>query len=456
MKRESRKSAGPKAKEPRVSPARRSAFETLRRVEEEGAFASLLLASNTEELRAEDRALAYEIVLGCLRWQLWLDHLIEHYAGRSASKLDTPVRLALRIGLYQLRFLTRIPASAVVNESVNLAHAARVRSAAGLINAVLRRAVREPAFDPAANLADPLEKISVQWSHPLWLIRRWAAHFGLELAAEFAAANNSAPPVSFRIVRGMEESEKVLEQLRAAGAFVEPSRIAPEAFRVEGASAMVRELARRGLIYVQDEASQLVAHVLDARAGERILDACAAPGSKTTHIADRSNNGALVVAGDIYRHRLQTVLESAARQNLSSIRLLEHDAVGALPFPEAVFDRALVDAPCSGTGTLRRNPEIKWRITEEDIADLKRRQLNILQNVAKTVRPGGRLVYSTCSVEPEENEQVAADFLAENSAWHGVKVDAPAGLENKNDTARTWPHRDGADGFFIAAFERRD
>ena len=219
---------------------------------------------------------------------------------------------------------------------------------------------------------------------------------------------------------------------------------------------MLRELARRGLIYVQDEASQLVAHVLDARAGERVLDACAAPGSKTTHIADRSNDGALVVAGDIYRHRLQTVVEASARQNLSSIRVLEHDALWALPFPEAVFDRALVDAPCSGTGTLRRNPEIKWRITEGDIEDLKRRQLNILQNVARTVRPGGRLVYSTCSVEPEENEQVAAAFLAENGAWHALRVDATAGLEKEDGTARTWPHREGADGFFIAAFERRD
>ncbi|HEV7842297.1 MAG TPA: transcription antitermination factor NusB, partial [Pyrinomonadaceae bacterium] len=163
-----------------VSPARRVAFEILRRVDEEGAFASVLLASNEDEMRAEDRALAYEIVLGVLRRQLWLDFLIEHYTGRSASKLDAPVRRALRIGLYQLRFLSRIPASAVVNESVNLAYFSRVRSAAGLINAALRRAAREPVYDPAANITDALERVSVRHSHPLWLIKRWAGWLGLE------------------------------------------------------------------------------------------------------------------------------------------------------------------------------------------------------------------------------------------------------------------------------------
>lgn len=439
---------------PIVSPARRAAFEILRRVEEEGAFASVLLASNESELRAEDRALAYEIVLGVLRHQLWLDYLIEHYTGRSASKLDAPVRRALRIGLYQLRFLSRIPVSAVVNESVNLAYLARVRSAAGLINAALRRAAREPEYDPAANIEDALERVAVKHSHPLWLIKRWAGWLSLEETERFAEANNLAPPVAFRVVRKGAEAEAVLDELRAAGARLQKSRIAPDAWRVEGATALVQKLTSLGRIYVQDEASQLVAHVLDAQSGERILDACAAPGSKTTHIADRANDEALIVAGDLYGHRLRLLLEACARQNLKGVRALLHDAARALPFAYHSFDRVLVDAPCTGTGTLRRNPEIRWRITEQDVAALPARQLSILRNSAMMVRPRGRLVYSTCSVEPEENEQVTARFLKEEIGWRQIPVPVDAALCTEDGAARTWPQRDGTDGFFISAFER--
>lgn len=440
---------------PAVSPARLTSFEILRRVEESAAYSTVALISDTGgQLQEKDRALAYEIVLGVLRHQLWLDYLIEHYTGRSASKLDAPVRRALRMGLYQLRFLSRVPPSAVVNEAVNLAAVARVRSAAGLINAALRRAVREPDYDPAANIHDPFERVAVKHSHPLWLIKRWADWLGLEETEKFAASNNLAPPVAFRIVRKNEEGEAVLDELRAAGAQVEASRIVPEAWRVAGAAALVRELALAGRIYIQDEASQLVAHVLDAQEGERILDACAAPGSKTTHIAERANDRALVVAGDLHRHRIRVLVESCARQNLKSVLAVVHDAAGALPFASSTFDRVLVDVPCTGTGTLRRNPEIRWRITEQDILALQAAQLRILRNSAKAVGRGGRLVYSTCSVEPEENEHVVARFLKEERGWKQVQAGVAARLQSEDGAARTWPQRDGADGFFIAALER--
>lgn len=437
---------------PKISPARRLAFEVLRRVEEEGAYASVLLAANEDELRAEDRALAYEIVLGVLRRQLWLDYLIEHYTGRNSSKLDAPVRRSLRMGLYQLRFLSRIPPSAIVNEAVNMAHVARVRSAAPLINAALRRAVREPQYDPEIFISDRFEKASVRHSHPLWLIKRWADWLGLDEAEMFAAANNLAPPVAFRLIQRDASKNSVLDELRAAGAQLEASRIAPEAWRVKGAGAGVRRLALEGRIYIQDEASQLVAHVLGARAGERILDACAAPGSKTTHIADLSKDKACVVAGDFHRHRLNALLESCVRQDLKSVHGVVHDAAAALPFAEGTFDRVLVDAPCTGTGTLRRNPEIRWRIRAEDIPALQAVQLQILRNSAKAVRRGGRLVYSTCSVEPEEGEQVVGRFLSEETGWRPAHI--ADRLQLKDGTARIWPQRDGADGFFIAAIER--
>ncbi|HYE66340.1 MAG TPA: 16S rRNA (cytosine(967)-C(5))-methyltransferase RsmB [Pyrinomonadaceae bacterium] len=439
---------------PLISPARIAAFEMLRRVEEEGAFASVLLAASDDEMRAEDRALRHELVLGVLRWQFWLDQLIEHYAGRSAGSLDAPVRRALRLGLYQLRFLSRIPASAIVNESVNLAHRARLRSAAGLINAVLRRATREPNYDPASGITDPFEKVAVETSHPVWLIERWVDAFGIEETKAFARSNNEAPPNAFRVVAERAGSDQVISQLRAAGGNVMPSKIAPGAWRIEGAGAVLRKLAREGRIYIQDEASQLVSHALGAQPGERVLDVCAAPGSKTTYITDRIGGKGLIVAGDIHGHRLQTVREACARQGIGPIHMVAYDATAPLPFTDQTFDRVLVDAPCTGTGTLRRNPEIRWRIEAADIKDLSARQQQILANASKMVRPGGRLLYSTCSVEPEENEAVIAAFLQRNNDFTQIVTPAPASLQVACGAARTWPHRDGADGFYVAALER--
>lgn len=441
----------------RVSPARLCAFEILRRVEEDGAFASVLLAETDTEMLSNDRALCYELVLGVLRRQLWLDHLIEHFTGRARGRLDAPVRRALRLGLYQLRFLTRVPPSAVVNESVNLAYRSRVSSAAGFINAVLRRALKEPQYDPAQALADPTERLAVETSHPRWLIERWTKAFGRDATEEFAHANNETPAIAFRVVAARAKGRDVLEELRAKGGELSPSRIAQSAWRIHGAGALVRRLAQEGLIYIQDEASQLVAQVLDAKARDSVLDVCAAPGSKTTHIADRAERLKVIVAGDLYEHRLRAVLESAGRQGARSVRCVAYDATRALPFAESSFDRVLVDAPCTGTGTLRRNPEIRWRISEPDIRDLSLRQRAILQSASRMVRPdGGRLIYSTCSVEPEENESVVASFLEEEgAAFRQVSVPVPEGLLSAGGAARTWPQRDRADGFFIAAFERR-
>jgi len=439
-----------------VTPARRAAFNVLRRVEEDGAFAAVLLAHVAEELRADDRALCYELTLGVLRRQLWLDKLIEHYAGRKAEQINAPVRRALRLGLYQLRFLTRVPASAAVNESVNLAHAEKLGGAAKFINAVLRRATREPDFDPASLARDEVERLAIETSHPRWLIERWIEAFGSDEAAAFARANNQTPPVAFRVNEWKQPVAEVIEQLRAAGVEVQPSEVAPAAWRVVGAGgAAVRELSREGIIYTQDEASQLVAHVLGARAGERVLDVCAAPGSKATHVAGLAGAAARVIAGDLYDHRLRVVLETAGQQDLKNICAVAFDAETALPFPAASFDRVLVDAPCTGTGTLRHNPEIRWRLTPANINELSARQQRILKLSAPLVRAGGRLIYSTCSVEREENEWVAAAFLQTHPNFAPVQLDAPARFLTSNSTARTWPQRDGADGFFIAAFERK-
>lgn len=436
-----------------VSHARRAAFEILRRVEEDGAFAAPLLAGLPGKLSSEDRSLCYELTLGVLRRQLWLDRALEHLAGRASEKLDAPVRRALRLGLYQLRFLTRVPARAAVNESVNLVHAARLRSAAPFVNAVLRRAVREPDFDPAAKIEDPFEKISVETSHPAWLVARWAEAFGREEAEAFARANNDTAPAAFRVNTLSPNSDALINQLRDAGMTLTPSRVAPGGWRVEGgAGALLRGLAAEGKIYSQDEASQLVAHVVGAQPGESVLDACAAPGSKTTHVAALSDDRAHVVAGDLYEHRLRTVVETCAQLHAQGVQVVALDAERALPFADGTFDRVLVDAPCTGTGTLRHNPEIRWRLAPEKIRELSEVQTRILREAARVLRPGGRLVYSTCSVEREENEEVVDEFLNTHPDFKQLTAEpAPPELLLPSGAARTWPHRDDVDGFFVAA-----
>lgn len=436
-----------------VSPARLTAFEVLQRVED-GAYASVLLVSKEEPLGPLDRALCHELVMGVLRRQLWLDRLIEFYANRKVSAMDPAVRVILRLGLYQLRFLSRVPASAAVNESVNLAGFARLRSAGSFINAVLRRATREPEVNPTNLTSDRTEQLAVATSHPPWLLERWTRAFGWEETEALAHANNEPAPVAFRVITNQADEPEVLERLRQAGGILTPSKIAKRAWRVTGAGSLLPELSAKGEIYLQDEASQLVAEMLAARRGERVLDLCAAPGSKTTHIAGYSSDLATVIASDLYEHRLRTVASAAKTQGLSSIHCVTLDALQPLPFEDESFDRVLVDAPCSGTGTLRRNPEIRWRISPADILELSGRQQQLLSNAARTVKSGGLLVYSTCSVEPEENEVVRQSFLENHDGFESVRLPLDS-TATRLDFVRTWPHREGADGFFICAFSRK-
>ena len=292
-----------------ISPARVAAFKILKQVET-GAFSSILLAAEEPHLQPVDRALCHELVLGVLRWQLRLDKILEHFSKRAIESLDPPVRIALRLGLYQLRYLTRIPASAAVNESVSLVRAARLSSATALVNAVLRRATREAEYDPAAEVSDPLERIAIQTSHPVWLIDRWANAFGLDEAESFANANNMMPPTAFRVVANRANQSEVLAKLNAAGATSKSSDIVDGAWRVSGAASLLRELTAAGEIYLQDEASQLVAQELEVKSGELVLDLCAAPGGKTTLMADRSGDHALIVAADRSETRMATVLNT--------------------------------------------------------------------------------------------------------------------------------------------------
>lgn len=429
------------AKPKDISPARLAAFNVLKQVES-GGFSSTLLAIAEPGLKPPDRALCHELVLGVLRWQLLLDEIAAHFSGRRSESLDPAVRIALRLGLYQLRFLNRIPAAAAVNESVSLVRLARLQSATGFVNAVLRRVTREPEYDPVKELTDPLAQIALETSHPRWLIERWSRSFGLDQAGALARANNEQPPTALRVVQTRADEAEVLAKLTAAGATLSASTIATAAWRVSGATALQRELMAAGEIYLQDEGSQLVAQVLAAVKGERVLDLCAAPGGKTTQIADRVRGEAVVIAADRSAARMATVVEATRRQGLEGIEPVLLDAAERLPFQPAMFDRVLVDAPCSGTGTLRRNPEIRWRLSANDILTLAQAQKKILKSALEMIKPGGCLVYSTCSVECEENEDVVQEVIGAGDRFRLLR------------TIRTWPQQDGCDGFFIAAFAK--
>jgi 16S rRNA (cytosine967-C5)-methyltransferase len=439
-----------------ASPARRAAFDILRRVESEGAYASALLAALPEDkLSREDRGLTQELVLGVLRWQRTLDYFIELYSGRAPSGMDTAVRIALRIGLYQLRYLSRIPSHAAVNESVNLVKTGGAKSAAGLVNAVLRKAARQLDDQAGDGIDDPGERAAIELSHPGWMIERWRSSLGESEARVLALANNQPQPVAFRVNTLRAGEAQALDFLKAAGVNVRRSAIVPGGYVVEGgAGPAIADAVRRGMIYLQDQASQLVSLLLEGRAGDRVLDLCAAPGSKTSHIADLTGNGAWIVACDIHPHRIATLAAICKSLGVECVDPLVLDAATVdLPF-SAAFDRVLVDAPCTGTGTLRENPEIKWRLAPDDVARLAKIQARLLENASRVVAEGGRLVYSTCSIEREEGEDVVRQFLQESPGFRPVRPEVDSSLVTADGFVRTYPHTHGTAGFFAAVLER--
>jgi 16S rRNA (cytosine967-C5)-methyltransferase len=426
----------------KVSPARKAAFEILNRMESTRAFSSVLLPEYEEKLSPNDRGLCHELVLGVLRRQIYLDRVIDQFTG--AKRLDDAVRSALRLGAYQLRFLEKIPDYSAINESVNLVQTAKKTSAKGLVNAVLRR-ISERATQFA--FADEIERVSVETSHPRWLVEKWISDFGFETAEQIAGANNEIPMTAFRLTaRGATPPVAWEKSSIVEGAYITRS-IDPE----------LRELADLGEIYFQDEASQLVARVAAAGMGNRFLDVCAAPGGKTTLVAAvLESKGKLLVAGDVHTSRAKLLKATCDRQGAGSVNVVQYDAETDLPFADGSFDTVLVDAPCSGTGTIRHNPEIRYFLDADDFADLANKQRRILNNASKLVRPGGRLIYSTCSIQTEENEVVCHEFLKATEEFEKVRPDVPDALLTGDDFARTFPHRDGTDGFFIAEFRRRN
>jgi 16S rRNA (cytosine967-C5)-methyltransferase len=419
----------------KISPSRIAAFEILSKIETEKSYSSVLLPIYEEKLEPKDRALCHELTLGTLRKQIYLDRVIEKLT--NGKKLDSAVKIILRIALYQLIFLDKIPAHAAINDSVNLVQMAKKTSAKGFVNAILRKFTREKI---ELELANEIEKISVETSHPRWLIEKWIGEFGLEETAKLAEANNETPKMSFRFTAKTTEAVKEFLQKED----------------LEHDKKYLRELAENGKIYFQDEGSQIIANAVELKGNESFLDVCAAPGSKVTQISNfKFQISNLIVAGDLYFPRVKILQKNCQNQGVDFINILQYDAENILPFADESFDVVLLDAPCSGTGTIRHNPEIRYFLEKKDFAELAFKQLKILKNASKLIKRGGRIIYSTCSLEVEENEDVCQRFLSENTEFRLLKPNVSEIFLTERGFARTFPQRDKMDGFFVAVFEKR-
>lgn len=440
--------------------ARDAAVEILNRIDQQGAHAEPLLdalLSGREVLNPQDRALLTELVYGTLRIRGRLDWIIaQHYRG-DFSTLEIPVRNTLRTGIYQLFCTDRIPAFAAVNEAVGITKKV-CPAAAGLVNAILRNVLREKERIAWPEMSkDPGRAIAVLHSHPRWLVERWLDRYGIDETIAVCQANNGVPPLAVRVNRLKISREKAIEALAAEGITAEATRFSRDGIILTTPFAGLRETAafRNGLIRVQDEASQLVAHLCAPKPGERILDLCAGAGGKTLHLAALMNNRGGISAVDFQPDKLRLLAAEAGRLGTMIVETHPGNANGTPDTFRGAFDRVLLDAPCSGLGTLRRNPEIRWRIAPADLEKCAQNQRRLLRSAALCVKSGGRLIYTTCTITPEENEDVVADFLAAHPAFTRISPEGiPPELIDTDGFFRTLSHLHGTDGFFGTLFVR--
>lgn len=432
--------------------SRRLAFEILVRVETSGAHADAELGRGlaARAWPANDRALATRLVYGTLAWQRRLDWIADRWVKPTIDRLDAEVRVCLRLGLFQLFFSDRIPAFAAVDTTVELAKLQRPR-AAGLVNAVLRRATREGAPRPPHGTG--VEALGIRWSHPDWLVERWLDELGTAETEALLEADNQPAPLTLRLPVDVSEREALLHRLREHGVASIPGRYSPLALTIEGGIPP----ALGGEWIPQSEASQLVPFLLGRDVTGHVLDACAAPGGKASQVAEQLRDRATVTAIDLRRTGLARIRDLTAKRNAPVPGLATADA-RLPPFRHDTFAAALVDAPCSGVGTLRSHPEIRWRVSTRDTTELAERQGEILGAIAPLVRPGGVLVYATCSLFSQENDVVVRSFLAGNPSWRRATPEehlpAPAAALVESGALRTFPHRNGLDGFFAVRLER--
>ena len=438
-----------------IAPARIAAYETVLAVNAGKSDLPSALHRARQPLKDErDRALAGEIATGALRWQGASDHVVEAFAGRPITKLDREVLAILRISIFQLLHLDRVPASAVVDDAVELARRAGKKSASGFVNALLRRVSRERKTLPLP-AAPAIDVLSITLSHPRWLAERWLQRHGEEATLAWTRFNNEPAPLTLRANTLKTTRDDLIASLAEVGVTAQPAKYAADALIVTAGNPLLTPLAHTGVFVVQDEASQLVGDFVSASPGERIFDACASPGGKTTQMAAAMTGAGSIVAADVRDRRMALLRRTVKESGATNVHLVQANARVAALGP-STFDAVLLDAPCSGLGTIRRDPDIRWRRGEQDLPALAEAQSRMLAALAELVRPGGRLIYATCSSEPEENEAVVADFLdARPDFVRRVPARFEAGgVLDADGSLRTLPYRHGLEAFYAACLVR--
>ncbi|MCQ6560350.1 16S rRNA (cytosine(967)-C(5))-methyltransferase RsmB [Paenibacillus mendelii] len=462
---------GGSSRKPKPQTAREVALNTLVKVAASGAYSNLQLNSALQEagLTRQDAGLATELVYGTIQQQRLLDYRLSGLVAKGLDKLNPWVLQLLRLSAYQLLCLDRIPAHAAVNEAVQIAKKRGHAGISGMVNGVLRnmeRRLQELRGPVEEN--NPVIRIGVTYSYPDWLVKRWITAYGEAEAEAICASGNESPHPSMRVNRLRLSRDEALSRLAEAGYQAAPSSLAPAGIIVDGGGNLaLMDNYAEGLWTMQDESSMLVAEVCAPEPGWKVLDCCAAPGGKSTHLAELMGDQGRVVANDVHPHKRQLIDEQARRLGLDAIITETGDAAELSGrFTAASFDLVLLDAPCSGFGVIRRKPEIKWTKTPEDVQSIAALQRRLLAEAAKLVRPGGTLVYSTCTIEREENEAQVAAFLRENPDFESdtqwpenvLQPLQKAGAVNGQfqGYVQLLPHQFGSDGFFIAKFKHRE
>ena len=450
-----------------IAPARIAAFEILSAVSAGRLdLPSAIARARTTLADDRDRALASEIATGVQRWRAALDHAIVAFSNRPIDRLDGEIVEILRLSTYQLLHLTRVPASAVVDDAVDLTRRVGKRSASGFVNAVLRAISRNRHAlplphrpDDGSNRTAAIAYLTVTLSHPRWLAERWLDRLGFEAAERWMQFDNATAPLTLRANRFLVSRDELIHRLQERDVLVRPGRFAPDAVMVEAGQPLRDPGVEAGWFVVQDESSQLVALLAGPSPGRRVLDTCASPGGKTTALASAAGSESLVVACDVRDRRLELLRRTVDATSARNVAVVQADLTRPLPFAD-LFDCVIVDAPCSGLGTLRRDPDIRWRRHEVEIAELAASQSVMLRHAAAAVCRGGRLIYATCSGEPEENEAVVERFLSNEPGFMAVDARTvhpalPPEVVDPAGHLRTTPHQHGLEAFFGAVFSRR-
>ncbi len=436
---------------------RDAALSILMEINNNQAYSNLLLHRTIKkyEIEAKDRGLLTELTYGTLQHRMTLDYYLEPFV---RGKLDGWVRELLRLSIYQIVYLTKIPPHAVVHEAVEIAKRRGHKRIAPTVNGILRSILRS-GVRPLDDLQDGVAKTAIETSHPEWLIKRWTAQFGEVETAIMAHENNQPPAMTIRVNAVKTTPEEVASLLESEGIEVRKGEVVPECIVATNGNPANTEVYKKGLVTIQDESSMLPVLALDVAPGMKVLDMCAAPGGKTTHIAEKMNDDGEIFAHDIHDHKLALIEANAKRLGLKSIQTKSGDSRKLTDlYAPASFDRILVDAPCSGLGVIRRKPEIKYNKTEADFAGLTTIQSELLETARELIKPDGLIVYSTCTVEHSENKGMVDRFLEKHPDME--KVPLPQLKENKklamdDDTLQVLPQHFGSDGFFVAAFRKK-